>query len=440
MKNYAGIRWIFLLVAVLGGLGKAATGQIAYARLMYVSLLLLLVSFVWSVFSLRGVKLHREARVQRASVGDIFEEHYEISSGAWLGCAWLEVANQSTLPLASGSRLITRIGPRKKRFYSARSLLVKRGAYPLGPTSLSSGDPFGLFSRKRLIPANETLVVLPMTVDISTFPPPEGLLPGGKMIRQKTMDVTPHAAGVREYVPGDPMKRIHWKSTARRGRFMVKEFEQDPQSDIWLFLDAQCNYHYNKDAPLPDAFNQESFILKRPKVTLPCDSFEYAVSAVASLARFFLTEKRAVGLACASRHFTIMSAERGERQLGKILETLAFIKADGAMPMLGLVTMQAKLLPLGSAVMLFTSAANADLLSAIEVLQRKNLIPMVVLFGGDSFGGKVNNDELLIDHLLKCNIPLCKIDYGDDLGSRLALPATYYQKRYNSRLSYDTTA
>ena len=89
---------------------------------------------------------------------------------------------------------------------------------------LSSGDPFGLFTRKKAYPADETLVVLPMTVNISTFPPPAGLLPGGKMIRLKTMDVTPHAAGVREYVPGDPMKRMHWKSTARRGHFMVKEF------------------------------------------------------------------------------------------------------------------------------------------------------------------------------------------------------------------------
>ena len=45
--------------------------------------------------------------------------------------------------------------------------------------------------------------------------------------------------GVREYVDGDPLNRIHWMSTARRDRLMVKEFELDPQSDVWIFLDAE---------------------------------------------------------------------------------------------------------------------------------------------------------------------------------------------------------
>ena len=428
MKYMSSVRWLLVIMIVLGLAGRAVTGTAVYTRLAYVGLLLFLGGYVWSLISLRGIRLHRDARLSRASMGEVFEEHFEISGAAWPGCTWLEVVNHSTLPMVAGSRLLTGIGARQKRFYSARTLLTRRGAFPLGPTTLTSGDPFGLFPVHREVPISGTLVVLPMTVVIPTFPPPPGILPGGKAIRQKTMDVTPHAAGIREYVPGDPMKRIHWPSTARRGRFMVKEFEQDPQADIWLFLDAQREVQAAQ-AEGSHTVTDEGFLLRRPKVTLPCDTFEYAVSATASLARFFLAEKRAVGLACAAGHFTVVSAERGERQVGKILETLAFLQPEGTMPILGLLTMQAKLLPLGSGVVLITPAVRPELLIAIEDLQRRNLRPVVVLLKAETFGG-VGGTEMVAAGLLKRNVPVCQIGFGDDLGAGLSLPVVYFQRHY----------
>ena len=58
------------------------------------------------------------------------------------------------------------------------------------------------------------------------------------------MEVTPQAAGVRDYAPGDALRRIHWPTSARRDRLMTKEFDQDPQADVWIFLDAYAPVHY----------------------------------------------------------------------------------------------------------------------------------------------------------------------------------------------------
>jgi hypothetical protein len=52
-------------------------------------------------------------------------------------------------------------------------------------------------------------------VDFQFFLAPFGILPGGHALREKTLEVTPYAAGVREYVPGDPLKRIHWPSSEK---------------------------------------------------------------------------------------------------------------------------------------------------------------------------------------------------------------------------------
>jgi uncharacterized protein (DUF58 family) len=327
--------------------------------------------------------------------------------------------------------LLTGIGAHQKRFYTTRTLLIRRGEFQLGPTEVSSGDLFGIFSTHKHLAANQTLVVLPMTVPITTFPPPPGILPGGKTIRQKTTDVTPHAAGVREYVPGDPMKRIHWPTTAHRGRFMVKEFEQDPQADIWFFLDAQREVHTSLAGKQPEQEADENWWMHRLKASLPGDTFEYAVSATASLARFFLSERLAVGLASAAGRLTVVPAERGERQVGKVLETLAFLQPAGSMPIQGLVDVQAKLLPLGSGVILVTSSTRPELLLAVEGLQRRNLRPVVVLIRPETFGSASQSD-VLIKGLLARNILVCPIGFGDDLGAQLSLPAAFFTRTFSS--------
>ena len=83
------------------------TGRLVYTRLAYLGILLLIGAGIWTIFSMTGVSLRRNTRTLRASVGDIFEEHYEIKKNAWPGCAWLEVINRSNLPQAAGSRLFT---------------------------------------------------------------------------------------------------------------------------------------------------------------------------------------------------------------------------------------------------------------------------------------------------------------------------------------------
>ncbi len=422
-----GMRWLFVALIVIGLLGWVVDGSVLYARLAYVGMMLIAGTYLWSLISMRGVHLTRRVRTLRASMGDLFEERFEVRNAVRQTCAWLEIDNQSPLPLAEGSHLLTNIGGRQKRSFTARTWLTRRGAFPLGPTVLTSGDPFGLFSVQKHILAEDTLVVLPMTVPISAFPIPPGLLPGGKAIRQKTLDVTPHAAGVREYVPGDPMKRIHWPTTARRQRLMVKEFEQDPQAEIWLFLDAQRGIHSKLPQHEIQPIGEFWWLKKRVQIKLPEESFEYAVSVTASLARHFLADRRVVGLACAGAKFTVVPAERGERQIGKILETLAFIQAEGNLPLLGLVTMQAKLLPMGSSVILVTPSIQADILLAIENLKRWNLRPIVVILKAETFGGRAG-DATVAEALLNRNIPVCQIGCGDDLGRALAQTASYFQR------------
>ena len=416
-------RILVILLLALGLIGSLVNGGAIYSRILYMGLLLTSLTWLWAHVSILWIRVERQARSFRASVGDIFEERYEVINKGRLPSLWVEVSNETSMPDASGSRVLTMLAPHQKRSYVARTWLVHRGGFSLGPTVLKSGDPFGLFQVSKQFNANESLIVLPMIFEISTFPSPPGLLPGERAIQRKSLDVTPHAAGVREYTTGDTLKRIHWPTTARRGKLMVKEFEQDPQAEVWLFLDAEKRIQAQLPYEVPETQVDALFFGKRPKFNLPPSTLEYSISITASLAHYFILQKRAVGLVTAGRVYTVILAERSVRQESKILETLAFLEGDGRLSLAAVVTAQSQQLPMGSSVILVTPSASNELLIAVDDLQRRNLRPIVVLLNGESFGIR-KDPRPLIHSLSERNIPICQIDCGADLTKALSMFAS----------------
>ncbi|MCX7755732.1 MAG: DUF58 domain-containing protein [Anaerolineales bacterium] len=426
-KRHTG--WVvFLLTLGVGAVGMAATGAALYVRLVYLSIFVLVIAWIGARISLRGIRIKRQARSLRASVGDIFEETFEVTNASRLPRLFVEIENQSSLPQAAGSRLVTMLSAGETRTYLARTWLTRRGAFTLGPTMLRSGDPFGFFSVSKTIAAEDSLLVLPLIVPLREFPSPPGLLPGGKAIHRKAYEVTPHAAGVREYVTGDPLKRIHWPSTARRGRLMVKEFEQDPQSEVWIFLDAQAGVQAELHGEAEPVWNDWMFV-RRPKVKLPPSTLEYGICLAASLAHYFLSRRRAAGLVTNGPVYTVIPAERSDRQESKILEMLTFVRAQGELPLSSLADLHAPQIPSGSSAVLITPSTRQDVSLAVELLQRRALHPLVLLLMAESFGGKPGG-EALAEALEARGVAVCKIYKDADLSETL--------QRFGAR--YRTTA
>lgn len=418
-------RILLALLFGVGLLGALVNGAALYSRFLYISVLLGTISWVWTRWSAKGLNVQRSSRVLRANVGDVFEERYEIFNDSRIAAAWIEIINQSALPFAAGSRLFTYVVGRQRRSYLARTWLTCRGGFQLGPTRISCGDPFGLFSASKVVEPQETLLVLPVIHEIRSFLYPPGLLPGGRVIRRKSYDVTPHAAGVREYVHGDAMKRIHWPTSARRNQLMVKEFDQDPQAEIWLYLDSHKAVHFENPYQQEELPLDSMMFVKRPKFKLPPSTLEYSVSVTASLAHYFIGQNRSVGYVSAGQTFTVHSAERSKRQETKILETLAFVEANGSISITALVAAQASQLPQGSSVIFVTPTVRPDLLQAVDDLQMRYLRPLVVLLNTETFGGP-RGTAALINSLRERRVPVSLISCDDDLSQALSeIPATF---------------
>jgi uncharacterized protein (DUF58 family) len=258
-------------------------------------------------------------------------------------------------------------------------------------------------------------------VDLTHFPSPAGMFPGGRAIRRKAYEVTPQAAGVRDYAPGDALRQIHWPSSARKDRLMTKEFDQDPQADVWVFLDAYAPIHYREedDHSQPVQRIDQLWLWQRQvDVKLPTDTFEYAVSAAGSVANYYIKQGRTVGFACAADVLTVISPERGERQLNKILETLTFLNSDGDLPLIGLVEAQAPSLPRASTVVLVTSSTHYTLDVAIDYMIMRNLRPVVVFVDAQSFGADLGSAEV-IHRLKQRGVPVIVVMRDQDLRASL---------------------
>jgi uncharacterized protein (DUF58 family) len=252
-----------LVISILAGV---ITGSTFYYRLSYLWAFLLVGSWGYSRLALQGLEVRRSPRTLRSQVGQIFEERFEVYNPGRLPRLWIEVRDESPLPGARGSQVLSFIGGGETRSYLVRTRLMERGVFPLGPTVYASGDPFGLFPVASRLPGEDSLLVYPMMVDVRSIPSPSGWLSGGEALRRRTHQITANASGVREYEPGDPMNRIHWLSTARRDRMMVKEFELDPLSEVWIFVDAA---RFTQAALPFDIPHLDARDMWRPSVKIP---------------------------------------------------------------------------------------------------------------------------------------------------------------------------
>lgn len=391
------------LVVVLISLAAAwllalASGFWFFFRLAYVLSALVPLSFLWTWGSLRGLKATVQRYAQRVQVGRQAEERIRIQNRTFLPRLWLEVEDPSDMP-GGGARRVISLNAGGFRSWRAVLPCRRRGVYTIGPLAVSSGDPFGLFRMRRSFGPRQTLVVHPLPEPLPGFWAPAGDLAGEGTERRRTHYVTPNAASVRDYQPGDSFSRIHWPSTARLGRLMAKTFELEPASDVWIVLDL----HGEGQAGSEDESTEE-----------------YGVRVACSVANYFLAVHRAVGYLAWGIRLTILEPDRGHRHFARLLEALALARGVGDVPLADLLEREGSRFSRHSTVIVITPSADESWAHGLQELVQRGVRVAVVLLEAGSFGAG-ESAPVALRALAASDIVTYVVRRGDDLATALGL-------------------
>lgn len=237
----------------------------------------------------------------------------------------------------------------------------RRGVYEEGRIRLISGAPFGLVRGTTTTVVRSPMTVVPSWVDLATFPILEPSSSPSDVVHERARTgAGEEYLGVREYRPGDPRKFVHWRSTARAGKLIVREYEQEVSTRVGLVLAGSDHG------------------------TPPDSSYEMLVAAAASIGLYALSTGHPVDAVRSDPAGAAHVASPGRNEL---LDWLAAARAEDV-PLTGLVGHVLERIRRRGTVVLLTpdaGSAGASARAAVNAVQRAGARAIVVLARSDSW-------------------------------------------------------
>lgn len=341
---------------VAGGVGPA----------MGLGLFVLLAGWLaraWASRSLDRVELERLLPERRAFPGDRLRLTYRLHNRKAIPLPWVEVRDHLPESLSPADLHLPPSGAPRMNLYTRAIRLAwyqraawslelpccERGYYRLGPARLRSGDGFGLFSNQREERDTVGVVVYPRTLSLPELGLPTARPLGERKGYQRIFEDPLRIAGVRDYQPGDAIRRIDWKATARRRQLQSRVYEPSTTQHLIVALNVDTLEH--------------SWLGYVPEL------LEASIVVSASVARWGYEARYGVGLLAngslpeSDQHIDIAPG-RAPDQLSRILEALAGIGPMTMGPLAPLLERRSHQLPLGVTLAVVT-ALMPDPLAAV---------------------------------------------------------------------------
>lgn len=334
----------------------------------------------WADRSLERVELRRLLPESRAFPGEQLRLTYRLTNQKLIPLPRIEVRDEiPTLltpeeldlppafsPDANHYTHRTHLGWYERASWSLDLPCPERGYYRLGPARLRSGDGFGIFTEQREETEIDSIVVYPRTVSMEDLGLPAARPFGDMRGRERIFEDPLRFAGVRDYEPGDSLRRIDWKATARRGELQSRVYEPSTTHHIIVALNVDTLEH-----------SWQGFI---PEL------LEAGIVVTASVAKWAHEDRQAVGLIANgslpnSDRPIVISPGRSPDQLPRLLEALGGIRPMTVEPLADLIEHESHRLPLGSTLAVVAALVTEPLAAALRRLhdrgQRVSVLSIV---------------------------------------------------------------
>lgn len=323
------------------------------------------VRLLWRRSGASRIVYRRHFGHDRAVVGD----EVPLTVVAWnrsrLPLAWVRAEDQVSRGLVIAERALVQtedfgqalanawtLAPSERVTRHFRARAVRRGVHAIGPARVAVGDLFAARAAELSVASVERLVVRPRTVAVAGLEQ-RTRWAGSERARRGLSEHLMSYAGLRDYRPGDPVRRIHHLASARAGKPLVKRFDPAREREVLIALDIQTvegpAWQPNYDDDLVEAL----------------------CVVTASIARRLRTDGAAVGLAVAAysgapRPMAILPPSAGAGQVPRILDVLARLSPFASAPFGRLLGTLPRALRPGAEIVVVTSRDPASWLAALR--------------------------------------------------------------------------
>jgi len=351
--------------------------------LSIVVLLLEIVRAMWARLGLERVTYRRRLERDRMTWGEEIPTTIEVWNRKRLPLAWLRaddeasqgvVVRERTLVIGGGGGPVLRnawtLSPFERVTRQFHVSAERRGVYELGPVGLTVGDLFAREAASDQRPVMDRFLVRPRTVPTAALHRRDTW--GGQDRARAGLTEDPSRfAGIRDYAPGDPLRRIHARASARLGRPVVKRFEPSRDREVLLALDVQT-----VDGPVWNAAWDD-------------EEVESLFVVAASLARSLALERAAFGLSAAGYHgaesrFAYLAVSEAPGQLERVFDLLARLSSHPSAPFDRLLGMVARVVRTGTTVVIVTARDPTAYVPWLRRLERAGCRVVVVACGRDA--------------------------------------------------------
>ncbi len=285
-------------------------------------------------------------------------------------------------------------------------LARRRGVYPFGWVDLHCTDPLGMFSFHRELAAPASLVVHPRPVALPPVRPPAAGVTLSARARVRRHGDGTDFAGLREYVPGDDLRRVHWKNSAKRGKLTIVEYESGEANSVAVVLDLSPQFHAGRE---DDA------------------TLEYGVTLAASIGAQCLARGAEFSLLAEGAESHSLRSLSAPAEEMRVLDALARVRANARASLPETMLAFEPWLPRGCGVVVISPAVGSEAAAAAQRLTALGHGVLWVSLVASSFvpeGATVATDAAYADLAVmlagsRCDVR--QIRRGDPLAMRMGV-------------------
>ncbi len=371
-------RWPYVIaLIILVGIAVQEVGLVMAGALAGAALTC---AWLWNRYALSGVHYERRFSETRVFPGEKVDLTLRVTNHKLLPVPWLEISDEFPVRLAltKGRTQITSlptIGLLSHavalRWYERVSWLHQfeasaRGYYSFGPSTLRSGDIFGVYSSEEERQDQSYLIVYPRLVSLEQLGLPSKQPFGDMRSPQRIFEDPSRTMGIRDYQRGDSLKRVHWKATARRQSLQVRLYEPTATPQLAIFLNVSTFEHFWQG--------------------IDAQTLESAITVAASLARYALEQSLATGLFANAPYHSSDQAirvrpSRSPQQLTAILEALAKLNPFALQTIEEMIEAEMPRLPWGATLVVVSAVVTPALAAVLSRLREAGRQMVLVTFG-----------------------------------------------------------